>query len=119
MFSMFLVLFFWNYILQTAQLLYSDTQYLIQPHITRPELSDYLRVQLQTLFLLISVFLVPSNRHISLKTICFPKPTDDLSHRRHIRECFPSESLSVSVRLKTRYVSGYPSSEIVHDVYEV
>lgn len=55
---MFLVLFFWNYILQTAQLLYSDTQYLIQPHITRPELPDYLRVQLQTLFLLISVFLV-------------------------------------------------------------
>lgn len=108
MFSMFLVLFFWNYILQTAQLLYSDTQYLIQPHITRPELSDYLRVQLQTLFLLISVFLV-----------CFLKLTDDLSHRRHIRECFPSESLSVSVRLKTRYVSGYPSSEIVHDVYEV
>lgn len=105
---MFLVLFFWNYILQTAQLLYSDTQYLIQPHITRPELSDYLRVQLQTLFLLISVFLV-----------CFLKLTDDLSHRRHIRECFPSESLSVSVRLKTRYVSGYPSSEIVHDVYEV
>lgn len=39
MFSMFLVLFFWNYILQTAQRLYSDTQYLIQPHITRPELS--------------------------------------------------------------------------------
>lgn len=108
MFSMFLVLFFWNYILQTAQLLYSDTQYLIQPHITRPELPDYLRVQLQTLFLLISVFLV-----------CFPKLTDDLSHRRHIRECFPSESLSVSVRLKTRYVSGYPSSEIVYDVYEV
>lgn len=108
MFSMFLVLFFWNYILQTAQRLYSDTQYLIQPHITRPELSDYLRVQLQTLFLLISVFLV-----------CFLKLTDDLSHRRHIRECFPSESLSVSVRLKTRYVSGYPSSEIVHDVYEV
>lgn len=108
MFSMFLVLFFWNYILQTAQLLYSDTQYLIQPHITRPELSDYLRVQLQTLFLLISVFLV-----------CFLKLTDDLSHRRHIRECFPSESLSVSVRLKTRYVSGYPSSEIVYDVYEV
>lgn len=108
MFSMFLVLFFWNYILQTAQLLYSDTQYLIQPHITRPELSDYLRVQLQTLFLLISVFLV-----------FFPKLSDDLSHRRHIRECFPSESLSVSVRLKTRYVSGYPSSEIVHDVYEV
>lgn len=105
---MFLVLFFWNYILQTAQRLYSDTQYLIQPHITRPELSDYLRVQLQTLFLLISVFLV-----------CFLKLTDDLSHRRHIRECFPSESLSVSVRLKTRYVSGYPSSEIVHDVYEV
>lgn len=105
---MFLVLFFWNYILQTAQLLYSDTQYLIQPHITRPELSDYLRVQLQTLFLLISVFLV-----------FFPKLSDDLSHRRHIRECFPSESLSVSVRLKTRYVSGYPSSEIVHDVYEV
>lgn len=105
---MFLVLFFWNYILQTAQLLYSDTQYLIQPHITRPELPDYLRVQLQTLFLLISVFLV-----------CFLKLTDDLSHRRHIRECFPSESLSVSVRLKTRYVSGYPSSEIVHDVYEV
>lgn len=105
---MFLVLFFWNYILQTAQLLYSDTQYLIQPHITRPELSDYLRVQLQTLFLLISVFLV-----------CFLKLTDDLSHRRHIRECFPSESLSVSVRLKTRYVSGYPSSEIVYDVYEV
>lgn len=108
MFSMFLVLFFWNYILQTAQRLYSDTQYLIQPHITRPELSDYLRVQLQTLFLLISVFLV-----------CFLKLTDDLSHRRHIRECFPSESLSVSVRLKTRYVSGYPSSEMVHDVYEV
>lgn len=108
MFSMFLVLFFWNYILQTAQRLYSDTQYLIQPHITRPELSDYLRVQLQTLFLLISVFLV-----------CFLKLTDDFSHRRHIRECFPSESLSVSVRLKTRYVSGYPSSEIVHDVYEV
>lgn len=108
MFSMFLVLFFWNYILQTAQRLYSDTQYLIQPHITRPELSDYLRVQLQTLFLLISVFLV-----------CFLKLTDDLSHRRHIRECFPSESLSVSVRLKTRYVSGYPSSEIVYDVYEV
>lgn len=105
---MFLVLFFWNYILQTAQLLYSDTQYLIQPHITRPELSDYLRVQLQTLFLLISVFLV-----------FFPKLSDDLSHRRHIRECFPSESLSVSVRLKTRYVSGYPSSEIVYDVYEV
>lgn len=105
---MFLVLFFWNYILQTAQRLYSDTQYLIQPHITRPELSDYLRVQLQTLFLLISVFLV-----------CFLKLTDDLSHRRHIRECFPSESLSVSVRLKTRYVSGYPSSEIVYDVYEV
>lgn len=105
---MFLVLFFWNYILQTAQLLYSDTQYLIQPHITRPELPDYLRVQLQTLFLLISVFLV-----------CFLKLTDDLSHRRHIRECFPSESLSVSVRLKTRYVSGYPSSEMVHDVYEV
>lgn len=105
---MFLVLFFWNYILQTAQRLYSDTQYLIQPHITRPELPDYLRVQLQTLFLLISVFLV-----------CFLKLTDDLSHRRHIRECFPSESLSVSVRLKTRYVSGYPSSEMVHDVYEV
>lgn len=105
---MFLVLFFWNYILQTAQRLYSYTQYLIQPHITRPELSDYLRVQLQTLFLLISVFLV-----------CFLKLTDDLSHRRHIRECFPSESLSVSVRLKTRYVSGYPSSEIVYDVYEV
>ena len=47
------------------------------------------------------------------------KLTDDVSHRPHIRECFPSEWLTGSVRLKALYVSGYPSSEIVHDVYEV